>query len=127
MEQNNIVIFCAIHCTCPHCNKDFDIEPTKNTAIEYTKEKEAELDGRIIEHRPAPEWYGGVAVDAGLHSYAVMKEDQERAAKLIGHKVRVRTVPEYYYTVKILWEESKPPLNTEIPDEELPDKRQSPE
>jgi hypothetical protein len=91
----------------------------KAEEIPIVKEKVMELQGVIIEHRPAPELYGGVGVSTLLGDYAVMKKDQARAAKLIGHKVQVRTVPEYYATVEILWKESKPPLNTEIPNESL--------
>lgn len=76
------------------------IEP-KEQAIER-------WEGVIIEHRPAPETYGGVGVCTVLGNYAVVKEDQKKAAGNIGKVVVVSPVEDCYKTVRILG--FKPPI-----------------
>jgi hypothetical protein len=58
--------------------------------------------GVIIEHRPAPETYGGVAVETAIGSFAVVKKHQKQAAEKIGESVRVRQVDHCYKAVEIL-------------------------
>ena len=62
----------------------------------------SEIDGVIIKHHHAPETYGGVCIKTIVGNFAIIKEDQEKAAKNKGATVRVKPHKEYYGTVMIL-------------------------
>jgi len=64
--------------------------------------EDSEIEGVIITHPVAPETYGGVAVKTNIGSFAIVKEDQKRAAKNKGKTVRVTPHIYYYGTVFIL-------------------------
>ena len=59
------------------------------------------IDGTIIKHH-AKETCGGVAITTFVGNFAIVKEDQEKAAKNIGKKVKVQPHKDYYGTVVIL-------------------------
>jgi hypothetical protein len=49
--QGHLVKLNAIHCTCPYCSKDFDIQPSLNTLIMRSNEMDAGQPSNVKEER----------------------------------------------------------------------------
>jgi len=62
----------------------------------------SEIEGIIIKHHHDPKTFGGVAVKTNIGNFAIVKDDQEKAAKNKGERVRVKPHREYYGTVMIV-------------------------
>lgn len=65
-------------------------------------DEDSKIDGVIIKYRNAHKMYGGVAVKTHIGNFAIVKENQDKAYKNIGEKVKVQPHKKYYGTVKIL-------------------------
>jgi len=76
-------------------------EVTNSWLDHHVLTEDSEVDGVIIKHH-SPGAYGGVAVKTAIGNFAIVKEDQEKAAKNKGERVRVKPHKGYYGTVMII-------------------------